>query len=136
MNTRMIGKYSMKLPYQIKKYSYCHLSMVDIIDTDYKHVKRACKDLKKRSYLNIMMCMFIANQSLMSSRSRHAVYCASILFVFKWRIFSFISDDFFDMILSISNTGLLNESFICSSICINRANKFFTSKRSIKSYIC
>ena len=35
------------------------------------------------------------------------------------------------------NTGLFNESFICSSVWMNRAkNVFFTSKRSVKSYIC
>ena len=56
---------------------------------------------------------------------------------FQVKKISFISDDCFDLILNVSNTGLLNESFICSSISINRANNmFFTSKRSIKSYIC
>ena len=54
---------------------------------------------------------------------------------FQVKKISFISDDCFDLILNVSNTGLLNESFICSRY--TRANNmFFTSKRSIKSYIC
>ena len=65
--------------------------------------------------------------------------CIALAFYlcFQVKKISFISDDCFDLTLNVSNTRLLNESFICSSVWINRVNNmFFTSKRSIKSHIC
>ena len=48
-----------------------------------------------------------------------------ILFLFSSEKINFIGDDCFDLALNVSNTGLLNESFICSTIRINRANNMF-----------
>ena len=83
-----------------------------------------------------MICMFNENQRIMSSRVDMLCIALASYLCFQVKKISFISDDCFDLILNVSNTFLLNESFICSSLWINRANNIFLHRNDpIKSYI-
>ena len=77
-------------------------------------------------------------ECVMSSRGLDVLFIVLAFYLcFQVKKISFISDDCFDLILNVSNTGLLNKSYMCSSIWMNKVNNMlFASKRSIKSYIC
>ena len=77
-------------------------------------------------------------ECVMSSRGLDVLFIVLAFYLcFQVKKISFISDDCFDLILNVSNTGLLNKSYICSSIWMNKVNNMlFASKRSINSYIC
>ena len=77
-------------------------------------------------------------ECVMSSRGLDVLFIVLAFYLcFQVKKNSFISDDCFDLILNVSSTGLLNKSYICSSIWMNKVNNMlFASKRSIKSYIC
>ena len=51
-----LGKFSETLLTE-KEHFYSHISMLDIIDADYKHAKRVCKSEIKNK-VNTMICMF------------------------------------------------------------------------------
>ena len=86
---------------------------------------------KKTKKLTLKECV-------MSSRGLDVLFIVLAFYLcFQVKKISFISDDCFDLILNVSNTGLLNKSYMCSSIWMNKVNNMlFASKRSIKSYIC
>ena len=46
MNTWIVGKDSVKLPFQIKIHFYCELNLEYITDKDYAHVQKVFEELK------------------------------------------------------------------------------------------
>ena len=52
MNTWIVGKYSMKLPFQIKKFFYSELNLEDIADIDYAHAQKVFKEFKSKNLVD------------------------------------------------------------------------------------